>query len=261
MDAGHPLVKEPNIHTDSLERYSRLFPDEPGSRKVEATTHYLFQETARKHLARMESEPLIVAILRAPAERVWSSFQYTQNNRARIDPSLRFHQYVDWGLEESYDSIQDHISHSGSAYVLSRDIKYGQYIEYLLPWRETVGKERLVIVSFEEMITDPEATCRRLATRLDVDPKFYDDFEFKARNTSYVTSSRLLHSLARSIGKQVPESRMKRLSKQIYMAVATSEHSTRPKEAEQAMQRLKKHYTPYSERLAEEFDIDVSPWT
>jgi len=178
-----------------------------------------------------------------------------------MDPSLQFDQYVEWGLNRNYDSIQDHISHPGSAYVLSRDIEYGQYVEYLIPWRGTVGNERLLVVSFEGMIADPEATCRRLASVLDVDPRFYDEFEFEARNASYVISSRILHSWARSIGKQVPEGRAKRLAKHIYMAVATSEDSTKPKEAEQAIQRLKEYYTPYNERLAEEFDIDISFWT
>ena len=261
MDAGHPLVKEPNIHTDSLKSYSTLFPAEPGSRKVEGTTHYLFQETARSHLTRMESEPLIVTVLRDPAERVWSSFQYTRHNRARVNPSLQFHQYVEWGLEGKYDSIRNYISHPGSAYVLSRDVKYGQYIDYLRSWRESVGKEQLVVVSFAEMIADPKTTCRRLVSAVGVDPEFYDDFEFEARNETYTVSSRLLHSLARSIGKRVPEGWLKRLAKRAYMAGATMEQRTKSNEEEQALKRLGEYYAPYNERLAEEFDIDVSAWT
>lgn len=261
MDVDHPLIEDPNVHAASLETYRALFPAEYGTCMIEGTTHYFFQDTARTYLPRLESEPLIVVVLRDPAQRVWSSFQYTRNNRARMSSSLQFRQYVEWGLKKEYDLIKDRSSHPGSAYVLSRDIEYGQYIDYLLPWRESVGKERLVVVSFTEMIADPKATCRRLASAVGVDPEFYDDFEFEARNATYMVSSRLLHSLARSIGRRIPEGWMKRLVKRAYMAGATTEQSTKSKEEEQALKQLGEYYAPYNERLAEEFDINVSTWT
>lgn len=117
------------------------------------------------------------------------------------------------------------------------------------------------MVSFEEMISDPKATCRRLASVLEVDPEFYNDFEFEARNPTYATSSQLLHSLARSIGKHIPESSAKRFAKQAYMTVATSDPATKSKEEEQALQRLGDYYASCNKRLAEEFDINVSSWT
>jgi len=261
MDAGHPLIGDPNVHATTSETYRSLFPDAPEASTIEGTTHYLFQETARTHLGQMEPEPIIVAVLRNPAQRVWSSFQYSRNNRARMNPSLQFHEYVEWGLKKKYDSIKENISHPGSAYVLARDIQYGQYIDYLLPWWESVGEERLALVSFAEMIADPKATCCRLASVFGVDPEFYDDFEFEAQNATYTVASPLLHSLARSIGKRIPESRIKQLVKRAYMAGATTEPPTRSQEEEQALERLRDYYAPYNERLAKKFDIDVSSWT
>ncbi|MCS3657832.1 hypothetical protein GGQ11_002632 [Salinibacter ruber] len=260
MDAGHPLIGDPNVHTTTSETYRSLFPDAPETCKIEGTTHYLFQEIARTHLGQMESKPVIVAVLRNPAQRVLSSFQYTRHNRARVNPSLQFHQYVEWGLEERHDCIKENISHPGSAYVLARDIQYGQYIDYLLPWRESVGKERLAVLSFGEMVADPKATCCRLASVVGVDPEFYEDFEFEARNATYTVASPLLHSLVRNIGKRIPESWMKRLAKRAYMSGAITKQTTRSQEAEQALNRLEEYYAPYNERLAEEFDIDVSSW-
>lgn len=178
-----------------------------------------------------------------------------------MNSSLQFHQYVEWGLKERYDSIKENISHPGSAYVLARDIQYGQYIDSLLPWRESVGEERLAVVSFAEMIADPKATCCRLASVVGVDPEFYDDFEFEARNETYIVSSPLLHSVARNIGKRIPDGWMKRLAKLAYIAGATTEQSTRFKEDDQALERLGEYYAPYNEQLGKEFDIDVSSWT
>lgn len=261
MDADHPLIEDPNIHTTSSGAYRTLFPDDPRTYTIEGTAHYFFQNTARTYLPRLDSEPLIVVVVRDPAQRVWSSFQYTRNNRARMNPSLKFPQYVELGLKEKYDSIREHISHPGSAYVLSRDIEYGQYIDYLLSWQESVGEERLVVVSFAEMIEDPKTTCWQLASAVGVNPEFYDDFEFEARNETYTVSSRLLHSIARSIGKRVPEGWLKRLGKLAYMAGATTEQRTKSNEEEKALKQLGEYYAPYNERLSEEFDIDVSAWT
>ena len=95
MDPGHPLIKEPNVHTASADAYDSLFPGISSTCRLESTTHYLYQDTARELLAQMEGQPLIVVVLRDPVQCVWSSFQYTRNNLARMDPSLSFFQYVE----------------------------------------------------------------------------------------------------------------------------------------------------------------------
>src|SRR5690606_14876560 len=62
--------------------------------RMEATTHYLYQRTALEALSELE-DCRVCVVLREPAARVLSSFQYTQNNLARIAPEVTFDEYVD----------------------------------------------------------------------------------------------------------------------------------------------------------------------
>jgi hypothetical protein len=260
MDEGHPLMKRPNIHSESIESYRSLFPDSSFGRKIEGTTHYLYQSEARRCLSKMESSPLIVVIVRDPAERVWSSFQYTRNNLARMSQEIYFSKYVDKMLSEKRDWVDEFVSHSGSAYVLKRDIDFSKYVEYLLNWREEVGRGRLLLFSFETLVSRPRATCQLLASTLNVDPKFYDDFDFEAQNTTYGISSSVLHALARRVGRWVPDGRLKQVAKQTYMKIATTE-ITRNRSQRQAIQRLKNHFHSYNKELARHFNIDISSWS
>lgn len=259
MDAAHPLLKQPNVHSESIEIYGELFP-EGIERTIEGTTHYLFQHTAREYLGDMPSQPFIVVVLREPAQRVWSSFRYTQNNLARVDPSLSFAQYVRWGLNGKAGQIADYVSHPGSAYVLSRDIEYSKYIRYLVPWREAVGEDRLLSIEFSELVEQPQSICFRLASALGVDTSFYDDFDFESQNSTYETKSSRLHSLARQVGRWMPDGKIKKYVKQAYMGGATSESVSASEEDKKALHRLREYYRPYNQRLSRGFGVDVSSW-
>lgn len=261
MDSGHPLIEEPNIHSASREAYADLFPDTTTKRRIEGTTHYLYQDAARKHLAPMDSAPLIIAVLREPARRVFSSFQYTRNNLARMDPSLSFHRYVDWTLRGEDKRLANYIDHSGSVYVLSRDVEYSAYVEHLLPWRNAVGDDRLMITTFDVLTEDPQAICQRVATRLGVDEDFYDSLDFRSRNATYRPVDRSLQSWAMTINQYIPDGPLTRVAKRAYKHVATrSRTSDRTDEDEHALERLRSYYAPYNERLAYEFDVSVDQW-
>lgn len=261
MDPGHPLTKEPNAHTASPDAYDSLFPDILSTCRLEATTHYLYQDTAREHLANMESQPLIVVVLRDPVQRVWSSFQYTRNNLARMDPSLSFSQYVDWVLQGDGDRVADYVDHAGSAYVLARDIEYSAYVKHLRPWREAVGDERLAIVTFDALTETPQDTCRRLAGQLDVDEDFYDGFDFRSRNATHRPVLRPLQSMVCTVNRHVPDGPLVRMAKRAYKRFATRPTSAdRSDENERALERLRVYYQPYNEQLADQFDLSVTEW-
>ncbi len=260
MDAGHPLAKEPNVHTATLAAYETLFPSDAKLR-VEGTTHYLYQKTARRHLSQMDNRPLIIAVVRDPARRVWSSFQYTRNNLARMDPSLSFDQYVEWALQKELEKIADHISHPGSAYVLARDVKYGCYVNFLRRWRDAVGQDRLFVVSFNSVVSGSGNLCRKIASLLEVDESLYRDFDFGAKNTTYETVSQSVQTWARRIGRWIPRNRFREWVKKVYMEAATTEDlSSHTKEQKRALQQLRDYYASYNEQLKEEFGIDVSSW-
>ena len=123
-----------------------------------------------------------------------------------------------------------YVDHTGSAYVyvLVRDIEYGAYVKHLRPWRETVGDERLVIVTFDALTKTPQDTCRRITKRLGVDEDFYDGFEFRSRNATYRPVLRPLQSMARTVSRHVPDGPLVRTAKRAYKRLATRPTTGRP---------------------------------
>jgi hypothetical protein len=262
MDKGHPLSADLNVHSRRPAAYDSFFSSDEDRLRIEGTTHYVFQKSALIHFSDMTPTPVVITVVRDPARRVWSSFQYTRQNLARMDPSLSFAQYVEWALNGEADRVTDYIDHPGSAYVLSRDVEYSAYVKHLRPWQAAVGEGRLVVLDFKSVTVDPLDTCRHIAKGLGIDEKFYDNFEFQPRNMTHRPASRTLQSIAHSVNRRMPDSLLKQWMKQAYKVFATSSVASGPAEEEKrALERLREYYAPYNEQLAESFDVDVSSWT
>lgn len=78
MDKGHPLLKRnSNYHDHGLDGYNTYFQDLNGNYKViiEATTHYIYQQTAIDVLSNLDSCPHIIFMLKKPSQRVYSGFR------------------------------------------------------------------------------------------------------------------------------------------------------------------------------------------
>src|SRR5690606_29284173 len=85
MDDSHPLSGRHGLSfgRNGVESYSSFFPDrKEDSLLIEATTHYFYQRTARDYLSSLQKKPLIVMLLREPANRILSSFRFTRDNLA-----------------------------------------------------------------------------------------------------------------------------------------------------------------------------------
>src|SRR6185295_8634232 len=98
MDEGHPLRrKESSYQQHGLDGYRACFRDCSQQHRIifEATTHYLYQQTALEVLSKLNPRPQIVVLLRKPSERVYSSFQYSKNNLANVRRELTFARFVD----------------------------------------------------------------------------------------------------------------------------------------------------------------------
>ena len=148
-----------------------------------------------------------------------------------------------------------YVDHTGSAYVLARDIEYGAYVKHLRPWRETMGDERLVIVTFDALTETPQDTCRRIAEQLGVDEDFYDGCEF----ATYRPVLRPLQSMARTVGRHVPDGPLVRMAKRAYKRLATRPTTAdRSEEDERALERLRMSYKPHNEKLEDKLDVSVA---
>lgn len=263
MDEENPLRRKAcNFHDHGLAAYSDFFPDCSARDKVvvEATTHYLYQQTAREVLASLATEPKIIFVLRKPSDRVYSSFSYTRNNLGRVTGDLSFPEFLRLAESDPAGGALKGLF-GPSGYVLARDIQYSRYVEFLLAWRKCVGAGRMRILLFEEMSTDPRRMVEGLCIWLGINPSFYDGYDFAARNQTVGVRSPRLQRLAITLAGSTGDSKLKRLLKRVYLRLqADRAGKGRPVADEAALRALERDFKPWNAELAAQFGLNLDCW-
>lgn len=263
VDKEHPSRrKECNIHDHGLDAYANVFPGCTQEHKlvIEASTHYLYQSTALEVLASLPSNPRVVFLVRKPAERVYSSFAYSKH-KGNVRSDLTFPDFVRIIRNNSEPVAMPDWAWRVSGYVLPRDILYSRYIDYLAAWRERLGSDRLRVILLEDMRADPKATVQSLCGWAGIDPSFYDDYDFAARNRTSPVRSQRVQRMAATIAGGVRPGPLKELVKRVYFAVqSTRRPEQRTGADEAALAELDEYFRPYNELLARQFGLDISTW-
>jgi hypothetical protein len=265
MDEGHPLLRRgSNFHTRGLEGYAEFFGDcKEGARVVfEATTHYMYQRTALEVLSKLPTPPRIVFMLRKPSERVYSSFRYSQNNLANVRADLTFTRFVELSKEQGgggASALED--ATGASAFVLRNDIGFSRYVEYVSPWVERFGRERIHVMLFEDLRANPRAFMKDFAARVRLDPSFYDAYDFPLKNETFGVRYPSLHRGVRRLNELVPGAGLKGALKKVYVKAQSggSENGKSPEDA-RALEELEREFRPFNRRLADELGLNLSAW-
>jgi frataxin-like iron-binding protein CyaY len=205
--------------------------------------------------------PSIICLLRNPADRILSSFRYTQGNANRIDRDLSFDEYVEALLMNDPDKIAPNYTSQASLWVATRELFLSHYLQWLDKWTSTVGEERLMILLSEELISNPKATIKAASSRLGLDSSAYDSYPFHTQNSSMQPRSQRIHRWARRIGRQIPTSGTKSALRSAYTLAQIDRQQQKDLERDrEALRRLDEHFEPCNERLAQRFGLDLQHW-
>jgi hypothetical protein len=264
MDEGHTLLRKgSNFHARGLEGYEEFFAGCDADARVvfEATTHYMYQRTALEVLSKLPTRPLIVFVLRKPSERVYSSFRYSQNNLANVRADLTFARFVELSKENGDGGAALDDAAGASAYVLRNDIGFSRYVEYISAWVERFGKERIHVLLFEDLKSNPRAFMKDFAARVRLDPSFYDAYHFPLKNETFGVRYPSLHRGVRKLNELVPSGGLKGALKRVYLkAQSGGSHSGKTPEDARALEALEREFRPFNQRLADELGLNLSAW-
>jgi len=265
MDQDNPLIKPKlNYYTHGLEGYQTYFKHCPNKSRfiVEGTTHYLYQKTALEVLAGFPEQPHIIVMLRKPSARIYSSYQFTQNNLGRLDRHITFTQLIDIIQNQPLETLKKSC-HPVSAYVLKNDIKYSCYIDYLDQWLTKFPKNKIHVFLLEDIKKDNQQFIKTVAQSIGLDSEFYNDYQFDAKNQSFFVKNYLIHKTAQQIASLIPTGGIKKTIKKTYLSLMKAEKpaSTGISEADkQTLATLDDYFRPFNQRLAETFNLDLTPW-
>ncbi|WP_342597139.1 sulfotransferase domain-containing protein [Cyanobacterium aponinum UTEX 3222] len=263
MDKNHPLCTEKNYYTHGLSSYSDYFNHCSINNKIvcEATTHYIYQENLMNIISRFPHTPQIIFVLRKPEHRVYSSFQYTKNNLARFDKDISFGRYVDIVFSECFETFQKYCSHPTSSYVLFNDIEFSCYVKYLEKWKRFFPNN-IHVMLFEELLRDQKKFMKNIAELSDIDPSFYDNYDFPAENKTYRIKNKFIHRWSHQLSKIISSSQLKAFLKNNYISWQANDFSFKDltDEDEKTLSYLSDYFKDYNQKLSSSFNLDLFLW-
>ena len=166
---GEPL--EPRSVWDG---YFAANPDRPV--RLEATPSYFYGGAAvARAMTEVLERPRVVLVLREPVARAISFFEY-QKVRLRFPPELTIEAY----LAEA-DALGDAVGRSPETEKYMA-VAGGCYADWLPEWWETLGRDAVRIVWFDDLVADGAAVVRDVAAWLGLDPERVADAGLRSEN-------------------------------------------------------------------------------
>lgn len=258
IDEDYALYKPGcNVATQGLEGYSQFFTDCEGSAAkvyLEATPDYLYQDTPLKYLPELDPVPHVVFILRKPAERVYSMFQFARNNMAVIDAHMTFADFLDNVRNPASGVLKDRPLLRGA-------MAQSRYVRFIERWLQVLGRDRIHVFLFEDLVRDPRDFMKTLCEVLDLNPAFYEDYGSEKRNVTRKVRVQFLHRLKRhlrKLGSGVPG---RRLASELYRHLnAAPASNTRSNEDTRLIEALGSEFIDDNRRLTQLLGIDLTCW-
>jgi hypothetical protein len=148
--------------------------------RLEATPRY-FQggETVARAMNDALGAFRALLVLREPIARFASAFDF-QKARLRIPDDITADEYLDRAEAMTDGDFHDPANHAWFA------VRGGRYADWFPSWHQALG-ERLLVLSFEDLIADTPSMLRDVASFLGIDPQAYPcyEFAFEYRTTAY----------------------------------------------------------------------------
>ncbi|MGD9168500.1 MAG: sulfotransferase domain-containing protein [Candidatus Thiodiazotropha sp.] len=250
----HMYRKDANV-THGLDKYSAYFPV-PSTHNptvvLESTPSYLYYETALNGIASLPTKPKCLFILREPSAQIYSLYQYFKNNWDWIPYDQSFSDYL--------KSVRESNANYKGNEIAENAIKYGCYVDYLIRWREKLGEDRILVLTFDELKRDEKKFTKQIARWLGLDPDFYDSYDFPRDNETYTAKSVGLQRLNIAVRSKLPKGRLYNWVKSMYRQVNTAKPKGPSDDERHIIDELKEEFVRANSRLANEFGLDLGNW-
>lgn len=250
-------------NTPSFESYKQQFTfSDTDKIFLEASTAYLgsSKNVSTKIREILSDNVNIIFILRNPIERLYSYFWYRKsiskgfeynNFRAFISASIDF---------ENGKYIPANRSHIYDLSAMSR----GKYYDYLSPYIDLFGKEKIFILSYEDLLKSPFLFIENICQLIGLDNSFYKNYDFRRFNETMLFHSRYLHYFANTINSKYEvflrkNDKIKSMLKTVYKKLNLRKVGY-PEISEADRDLLAAYYEASIFNLSEHVDKSSFPW-
>lgn len=253
--ARDELYTQGEVYLDAIYRgceYSRIV----GGNYV----HSMFFPRVAERLHRYNAELKLIATLRNPVDRAYSSYWFAKNNNWE---NLPFEEALDKETQRSKGSYieQAELTH----------LSHGHYCEQLERYIELFGRSNLHVTTTDALENDPKQVLCDVLTFLGADPDGYKIGSNKKSNEAALPRINWLNKLImkqdawhKIIARNILSPRMRYLfqthvTDKIVHAINRKPFSYPPMKPE-TKQMLKRYYAPEIEKLSKLLRQDFSFW-
>ncbi len=258
IDSGYPLFNEEwNFTNRGLEGYRKFFTHcetENCNIIFEATPDYLYQKTPLNVLPGLDPVPDIIFILRNPSMRVFSMFQFAKNNVGILKKDLSFSDFINMLKFPSSSCLNGRV-------ILQNSVEHGKYINYIKEWMNVLERKKIHVLLFENLVSNPKSFMKNLSSSFNINPDFYETYNFKKFNKTYKVKNQRLHMLWKKIHWKMPTSLLRSIVYKFYNTINTdSKGITITNTDREILVALQKEFRASNDELSTLLDIDVSHW-
>lgn len=186
LDVDYPsLIGDRERYTSASLSYTDYFPAGATTPfRLDVTPDYMYSAGTAQRLHQHLPQSSIYFALREPISRLISKYRYL-HQQERLPKGLSIDAYVDELLAQPsplpYDIKQPY-----------RTLDQGRYGDYVQPFLDHFGPDRLGVLYFEELTQAPKAVMQAFCAREGLDPAFYDDYPFPVVNPTRTIHSKKL---------------------------------------------------------------------
>jgi hypothetical protein len=173
LDQNYPLPSSTRYNGHNEKQYLKFFNDVSSKRTLlDASPDYLYSHNAL-NIPEILPNARIVFIVRDPVDRIVSWYKFSAQI-GRLAKNMNFEDFIDYQLKnEVNDKTPIHL----------RGLEHNRIGKYLPAFQERFG-DRCLVEDFAQLRSDPRTTMQRICAFSELDPKFYDSFEFHPQNVS-----------------------------------------------------------------------------
>ena len=176
-------------------RYGAYFEPAPETRVLfEASPNYLAARVdVAPRIRQTIPDAKLLFVLRDPVERLYSHFNFARG-KLDLPQHIDFETFVE--RCQSYSRGDGPRADSAIAEKYLRALEIGNYARYLEKFHSEFGHDRVLVLFYDDLKSNPLAALDRICAFVGVDPAFYRQYEMNRANVTFAARLAPLHRLA-----------------------------------------------------------------
>lgn len=190
LDEDYPVKSSYRMGREELERYLDFYGHCEDERiRMEATPDYLHSPGTAARIARHLPDGRMVFLLREPVSRLESWFRFARQD-GMIARDMDFGAFVRAQRKgEAASSAPQHL----------RVLEQGRYAGDLERWIRALGRNRVHVVFFEDLVADARSVVADICGCVGLDPAPLAELEYEVHNPTRATRFPGLHAAYKRI--------------------------------------------------------------